>query len=97
MDLLDLFGLVGLTIILVWSTLFRWLQNLWRPLFACPMCLGFWVGLVGSVLLRGGRPYPDHLAQSLGSHFLVGCVVSYLAFASYLVLVRVDGGGPQRD
>ena len=39
----------GLTQILVYGSIFKWLRN--RPnwigrLFACPMCTGFWVGVL---------------------------------------------------
>jgi len=39
----------GLTQILVYSTLFKWLRNRSDKigeLFSCPMCTGFWVGVL---------------------------------------------------
>lgn len=40
-------ALVGATLVLVRSTLFRPVQRLYPPLFGCAQCAGFWVGALG--------------------------------------------------
>lgn len=38
-------ALVGVTIIVTSGAAFMWLQRLYPPLFRCPQCVGFWVGV----------------------------------------------------
>jgi len=83
MSLLDFAGLVAATIIFVWSTLFERVRAIWPLFLKCPMCTGFWVGAGGSVLRRG-------LHADLLDHFFTATVVSVLAFATYLVLHRLE-------
>ena len=77
----------GLTQILVFSTLF----NKIRPshhFFHCPMCVGFWVG----VLLVFLNPFTELFTfdVSLVNAFLLGCLSSGTSYA--LCMLISDGG-----
>jgi len=83
MPVLDLIALVGATIILTWSPLFGFLHRLYPKFFECAMCVGFWIGLMGSFLRRGSlTSFIDHVA--------IGFVVSLLSFATSLTLERIQ-------
>jgi hypothetical protein len=79
---LHFIGLVGATIIFVWSPLFKWIRKLSPTFFECPMCIGFWVGLAGSAVVQPAAPYFDH--------FLIGCAVGLVSFAIHLPLHLLD-------
>ena len=60
-EMLLLFGLTGITLIIVRAEIFYGLRG-WllarRPkdvgyLFTCPQCMGFWIGLFGGMVYAG--------------------------------------------
>ena len=64
MTFFEVLGLSGITLILVWSPLFAWARRgFLKPLLTCAMCTGWWVGILGSLALRGIHA-PD-LPQSM--------------------------------
>ena len=72
MSPLEFFGLACATVIFVWSPLFARLRA-WRPGFLeCAMCLGFWIGLFGSVALH---------PRAGVAHFFIATSVAVTAFA----------------
>jgi len=45
-------GLVGMTLIVTWSHLFRRIRA-WCPSFlGCPLCVGTWIGWAGGLIAR---------------------------------------------
>jgi hypothetical protein len=85
LSLLQWIGLVGATIIIVWSRLFSGLRKLAPTFLGCPMCIGFWVGASAGPWLLG----TEH--QPIADLFLIGPAVSLLSFGIYLVLERLEG------
>jgi hypothetical protein len=83
-------GLVGATIIFVWSPIFTRVRSWYPKMLACAMCVGFWVGLLGSIAELGRVVSPL-------SHFLAACAVSLLAFAVHLVLEWLDSLVPPKE
>jgi hypothetical protein len=78
-------GLACATVIFVWSPLFARGRALWPELLPCAMCVGFWVGLVGSVAIEGTRGRP----------FLDACLVSVSAWLLYLLGRCLDDWPPK--
>jgi hypothetical protein len=60
----------------------------WNTLWHCPLCMGFWVGVLISCL----SPYTELFSfeRSFGMHLLLGCIS---AGTSYLISVLVDDFG----
>lgn len=56
----------------VWSrgTIFQWLREreVWRPLANCPLCSGFWIGVLGHALFQ----FVPDVIRILGIGSLVG-------------------------
>lgn len=85
MSFLTLLGAVGVTLIVVRSPLFEWLRRLWRGLFGCAMCSGFWVGLgVGMAVQRAAS------LDNAISWFLLGAATSAAAAALDFTLAWLD-------
>jgi len=82
-------GLVGATIIFVWSPLFAKVRSLYPAMLSCAMCVGFWVGLLGS-LAELGWSAPI-------AHFFVACTVSLAAYATHLALDWLDSLVPPKE
>lgn len=83
MFVMDILALIGATIILTWSPLFGFFHRLYPKFFECAMCTGFWIGLMGSFVRRA-----DHMP--LLDHLFSGFAVSLLAFATSLILERIQ-------
>jgi hypothetical protein len=84
-------ALVGATLIVVRSTLFRRLQMLWPGLFRCAQCSGTWVGVAagasGVVSLGHGR---------IVDAIIVGAATSFLALLAEAVLLTLLGDPDQK-
>jgi len=84
--LLLLSALIGMTLIVVRGTIFRWLQQLWPALFGCSQCVGAWVGATagasGLVSMGHGR---------IVDGVIVGAATSFLAMAADAVLLKLLG------
>lgn len=79
-------ALIGMTLIVVRSTLLRPLRRLYEPLFGCSQCAGFWVGVAAGasgVAAVGHGRVVDGL--------VVGCATSFLAMVADGVLLRLLG------
>lgn len=85
-SLLVLFALVGTTLIVVDSTLFKRIRKLWPALLGCAQCVGFWVGAVAGAtrLLDAGH------GRVLDA-FIAGTGTSFLSLLVYAVLVNLLG------
>ena len=77
----------GLTQILVYSTLFKSIRP-GHHFFHCPMCVGFWVGVVLMLL----NPFTELFTfdVSLVNVLLLGCLSSGTSYA--LCMLISDGG-----
>jgi hypothetical protein len=79
-------ALIGATLIVVRSTIFRPIQRLWPALFQCSQCTGVWIGAAagGSGIVQVGRgPLLDAL--------IVGAATSFLATLADAVLLKLLG------
>lgn len=84
---LDIVGLVGLTIIITKGTLFTRARLLYPPLLACPLCIGFWIGLGGAML----RLIPTGgLFAMTQTYVLHGAAVALCAFLAGRTLDWLD-------
>lgn len=85
LSILDLAAFVGMTIIVTWSPLFERLRKR-ITMLECPMCVGFWIGLLGSVgrdgALRAPWLHPIH-------YFFIACIVSLAATITSFGLERL--------
>ena len=81
----------GLTQILVYSTLLGKLRPS-HPFFHCPMCMGFWAG----VLLLFLNPFTELFTfeVSLMNALLLGCLSSG---TSYVLCMLIGDGGFQHE
>lgn len=77
----DIFALAGATIIFTKSTLFAFVRKLWPKFLGCPLCVGFWVGIIAGGWL--------HRLGPIGA-FYAGCVVSITAYTLVLVHHKLD-------
>lgn len=79
-------ALVGTTLVVVDSTLFRPIRKLWPALLKCAQCTGFWVGAVGgaSGILSVGH-------GRVIDAFVIGTGTSFLSLLAYAVLVNLLG------
>lgn len=78
-------GLIGLTLIVSKGYLFEPLQNRSR-FFACPMCLGAWVGMLGELL----REHLDGEKLAPLVIVLVGGTVSFLSWFAAVTVHRIE-------
>jgi hypothetical protein len=74
---LEIAELSSATVIFTWSKLFEGVRAFAPVILECSMCLGFWVGLVGSLVVA----WPEDLPH----HFLDACAVSVFAYVLTLV------------
>lgn len=81
-------ALVGITLIVVRSTLFERLQRLWPKFFGCPQCFGMWVGMCAGA--AGIQTIGCGCARLLDA-FLVGGAVSFLSLLADAVLLKLLG------
>lgn len=81
-------GLISVTIIFTWSTLFKKVRSIYPTFLGCALCVGFWIGLFGSMAWREVVPLTLHTGLT---HFFTACIVSVLSLAASLVLHRLDG------
>lgn len=89
---LHLFALVGTTLIVVDSTLFRPIQKLWPALLKCAQCAGFWIGAAG-----GASGLLDVGHGRVVNAFIVGTGTSFLSLLAYAVLVNLLGEPKESD
>jgi len=82
----------GLTQLLVYSTILNWNKKTpikWiNELFSCPMCTGFWVGVL--LFLLNGFTELFTFEYTLANFLICGCVGSG---TSYLLSMLVDDFG----
>lgn len=78
--MIELLGLVGITIIVVHGTLFRSFRSLLPSLLNCALCTGFWIGLLGAAL---AHPPSFAWVWTAGS-------VSVIAFLTSLLVHRLQ-------
>lgn len=84
--LLHILALIGVTLIIARSTLFRPVQRFWPALFRCSQCIGTWVGIAagasGIVTAGHGR---------LLDAVIVGASTSFSAMLADAVLLKLLG------
>jgi hypothetical protein len=78
-------ALVGVTIIVVRGRIFSWLQGLYRPLFGCSLCVGWWVGALWSLARHASTL--SHVCCAV----LDGATVALAALLVDAVLLRLLG------
>lgn len=83
MKLLAFAGLVCVTIIFVRGSIFERVRKRWPSFLSCALCVGFWVGLAGTLYIQPNVWWLEH--------FLSACIVSVASFALYLALLRLEG------
>ena len=84
----------GMTFIIIHGKIFEDIRpqkdysKKWNTLWHCPLCMGFWVGIVLMLL----SPYTELFSYeySFGNAFVLGCLS---AGTSYLMSVLVDDFG----
>ena len=84
----------GMTFIIIHGKIFEDIRpkkdysKKWNTLWHCPLCMGFWVGVVLMLL----SPYTELFSydRSLVNGFVLGCLS---AGTSYLISVLVDDFG----
>ena len=95
MDLLYfILAAYGMTFIIIHGKIFEDIRpqkdysKKWNTLWHCPLCMGFWVGVVLMLL----SPYTELFSydRSLVNGFVLGCLS---AGTSYLISVLVDDFG----
>lgn len=83
---LELFALVGATLLVVRGTIFAPVRRFWPALLECPQCTGTWVGIAagasGLVTTGHGR-----VLDAL----VVGCATSFLALVADALLLKLLG------
>ena len=80
----------GLTVILVYSTLFEPVRSFLsarsdkaRALINCPMCMGFWVGIVSSVVYFHTPVFASGCIASLVSWILANLIDAVQSIGTY--------------
>ena len=81
-----LLALVGATLLVVRSTIFRPIQRLWPALFQCAQCSGVWIGAAAGVsgLVSTGH---GRVLDAL----IVGAATSFLSLLADAVLLSMLG------
>jgi len=79
-------ALVGVTLIVVRSTLLRPLQRLWPALFQCSQCTGTWIGFAAGA---SGLVQTGH-GRALDA-VIVGAATSFLSLLADAVLLYLLG------
>lgn len=79
-------ALVGATLIVTRSTIFRPLQRLWPALFQCSQCSGVWVGMAAGA---SGIAQMGH-GRVLDA-VIVGAATSFLSLLSDAILLNLLG------
>ena len=92
MTILLIASLIGTTLIIVRSTLFKPIQRLWPPLFQCSQCVGMWVGASASAygIIQVGQ---GRLLDAL----IVGAATSFLSLLADAVLLKLLGDPNESD
>ncbi len=80
MNWLSIAGLVGITIIVTWSSIMARVRRIAPHFLGCALCVGFWVGLFGAAAHRVGWL---EIVMSAGA-------VSVLSMVTRLVIHRLD-------
>jgi hypothetical protein len=92
MTAMFLLALIGITLIVVRSTLFRPFRRLWPALLMCSQCSGAWVGAAagasGLVTVGHGR---------VVDAVVVGAATSFLALLADAVLLNLLGDPEKRE
>ena len=81
-----LLACICLTVLVVKGTIFVRLRARWPVLLTCPLCLGFWVGLLGCMLAHVTTPAWRWILPSLEC----GVVSAVGALAVYLTLGLIE-------
>lgn len=83
---------VSITCIIVHSELFRWLRGLGQKIneklgywLQCPMCFGFWVGIIAG-LFFGEAPIVNGLLSSLFSWSVYNIITAFGALGDYYTI-----------
>lgn len=80
----------GVTFLVTFSSLFKFLREK-APVLKCPLCVGFWVGVIGSLLnfyfIFGGIKFSFEAAAFL---FKAGIVTSIFSYILYCILYRIE-------
>ena len=74
-------ALVGTTLIVVDSTLFKPVRKLWPALLGCAQCFGFWVGATA-----GATQVVSIGSSRVFDAFVVGAATSFLSILAYAEL-----------
>jgi hypothetical protein len=91
----ELLGLVSITLIIVHSEVFSSFREYLKSKndtlgywISCPMCLGFWIGLLGSLII-GSNIVIGALLTSLFSWSLYNIVTAFDAFGNYYTAATI--------
>lgn len=79
-------ALIGTTLLVARSTIFRPLQRLWPALFRCCQCVGVWVGVSAgsSGIVTTGHGW-------LLDAIIVGAATSFLSMLADAILLKLLG------
>ena len=86
MTVLVALALVGATLIVVRSTLFAPIRQVYPPLLECTQCAGTWVGIIAGL---SGKIPVGH--SRLVDAFIIGMATSFLSLLADAVLLRLLG------
>ena len=78
----DLVALIGVTIIFTWSSLFEIVRRIYPRMLECALCVGFWVGLFGSLARH-------QFHRGFLDHFFFATTTAVSSFAVSLLLKRL--------
>lgn len=100
---LYLLGCYGVTIIVVSSKIFKPFREFFNnkikiihELLNCPLCFGFWVGVITSILLNYSISFSLFYSQPLNIGYLIsyyvfdGAIVSAFIWFTYLIQLNLE-------
>jgi hypothetical protein len=67
---MNVVGCICLTVLFIKGSIFAPVRRLWPKLLTCPLCVGFWIGLVGSLTLSILRAVQSGVETAMGAYTL---------------------------
>jgi hypothetical protein len=84
-------ALVGATLIVVRSTLFKRVRRVWPALLGCSQCVGFWTGALATFVPELDLPHGRAPFAMVVDALVVGCATSLSALATDCLLCKLAG------